>query len=170
MRETLQSQSQITHKFHGSFRSHSPCRRIQIPSLIFSAYLQSFLSHWHPAKLLQLLMMGRNIFFLTVQENGTLWDSLYMFNTPSSIQGNVSYSRNVSRHNLSTDFIILLSSTQILESSWICVSFIKHKIRKTVYPILSRFRKKVSFDLFGWTAFLIKKFESRLVFLNLYDG
>ena len=114
--------------------------------------------------------MGRNIFFLTVQENGTLWDSLYMFNTPSSIQGNVSYSRNVSRHNLSTDFIILLSSTQILESSWICVSFIKHKIRKTVYPILSRFRKKVSFDLFGWTACLIKKFESRLVFLNLYDG
>ena len=28
----------------------------------------------------------------------------------------------------------------------------KHKIRKTVYPILCRFRKKVSFDLFGWTA------------------
>ena len=48
----------------------------------------------------------------------------------------------MSRYNLSTDFIILLSSTQILESSWICVSFIQHKIRKTVYPILSRFRKK----------------------------
>ena len=70
-----------SHTSHTSFRSYPPCRRIQIPSLIFSAYLQSFLSHWHPAKLLQLLMMERNIFFLTVHENGTLWDSLYMFNT-----------------------------------------------------------------------------------------
>ena len=68
----------------------------------------------------------------------------------------------MSRHKCSTDFIILLSSTHILESSWICVSFIKHKIRKTVYPILRRFRKKVSFDLFGWTACWSKSFKADL--------
>ena len=68
----------------------------------------------------------------------------------------------MSRHKRSTDFIIFLSSTQILESSWICVSFIKHKIRKTVYPILCRFRKKVSFDLFGWTACWSKSFKADL--------
>ena len=68
----------------------------------------------------------------------------------------------MSRHKRSTDFIILLSSTQICESSWICVSFMKHKIRKTVYPILCRFRKKVSFDLFGWTACWSKSFKADL--------
>ena len=68
----------------------------------------------------------------------------------------------MSRHKRSTDFIILLSSTHLLESSWICVSFIKHKIRKTVYPILCRFRKKVSFDLFGWTACWSKSFKADL--------
>ena len=36
----------------------------------------------------------------------------------------------------------------------------KHKIRKTVYPILCRFRKKVSFDLFGWTACWSKSFKA----------
>ena len=66
----------------------------------------------------------------------------------------------MSRHKRSTDFVIFLSSTQILESSWICVSFIKHKIRKTVYPNLRRFRKKVSFDLFGWTACWSKSFKA----------
>ena len=34
------------------------------------------LSHQHPAKLLQLLMMGRNTFFLTVNENSIRLDSL----------------------------------------------------------------------------------------------
>ena len=82
---------------------------IQIPSLIFSAYRQSFLSHWHPAKLLQLLMTGRNIFFLTVHENATLLDSLTC--PTHCLQGNVSYySHNVSRHKRITDFIILFSS------------------------------------------------------------
>ena len=38
----------------------------------------------------------------------------------------------------------------------------KHKIRKTVYPILCRFRKKVSFDLFGWTACWSKSFKADL--------
>ena len=68
----------------------------------------------------------------------------------------------MSRHKSRTDFIILLPSTQILESSWTCVSFMKHKIRKTVYPILCRFRKKVSFDLFGWTACWSKSFKADL--------
>ena len=141
-----------------TLRLGPPCRRIQIPSLIFSAYLQSFLSHWLPAKLLQLLMMGcRNMFFLTVHENGTLWDSLYMFNTIFKV---------MYHHAMccvtSAAPIILLSATQILESSWICVSFIKHKIRNTVYAILCRFRKKVSFDLFGWTACWSKSFKANL--------
>ena len=140
-----------SHTSHTSFRSYPPCRRIQIPSLIFSAYLQSFLSHWHPA------LIGRNIFFLTVHENGTLWDSLYMFNTIFKV---------MYHHAMccvtSAAPIILLSATQILESSWICVSFIKHKIRKTVYPNLRRFRKKVSFDLFGWTACWSKSFKANL--------
>ena len=49
----------------------------------------------------------------------------------------------------------------------------KHKIRKTVYPILCRFRKKVSFNLFqrrfhcfslagGWTACWSKSFKADL--------
>ena len=53
MRETFQSQSQITHKSRFVWGGYSPCsnacRRVQIPSFSFSAYLQSFLSHWHPA-------------------------------------------------------------------------------------------------------------------------
>ena len=90
----------------------------------------------------------RNMFFLTVHENGTLWDSLYMFNTVLKVM----YLSHAMCHVTSAALILILSSTHLLESSWICVSFIKHKIRKTVYPILCRFRKKVSFDLFGWTA------------------
>ena len=140
-----------SHTSHTSFRSYPPCRRIQIPSLIFSAYLQSFLSHWHPA------LIGRNIFFLTVHENGTLWDSLYMFNTIFKVMYHHAMCCVTSAAPL-----ILLSATQILESSWICVSFIKHKIRKTVYPNLCRFRKKVSFDLFGWTACWSKSFKANL--------
>ena len=84
MQETFQSQSQITHKSP----CNNACRRIQIPSLILSAYLQSFLSHCHPAKLLQLFMMGRNIFFLTVHENDFLLDSLTC--PTHCLQGNVS--------------------------------------------------------------------------------
>ena len=83
---TFQSQVK-SNTSHGSFRSHPPrsnaCRCIQIPSLIFSAYLQSFVSHWHPAKLLQLLMMGRKYFPYRVWK----WYSVgfsYMSNTLSS--------------------------------------------------------------------------------------
>ena len=91
------------------------------------------------------------------------WYSVgFSLHVQHSLEGNVPLSRNVSRHKRSTDFIILLSSTHLLESSWICVSFIKHKIRKTVYPILCRFRKKVSFDLFGWTACWSKSFKADL--------
>ena len=53
MRETFQSQSQITHKSRFVWGGYSPCsnacRRVQIPPFSFSAYLQNFLSHWHPA-------------------------------------------------------------------------------------------------------------------------
>ena len=86
MRETFQSQGQIKHK--SPCNKMNACRRIQIPSLIFRAYLQSFLSHRHPAKLLQLLMMGRYTFFLTVRENGIRLDSLTC--PTHSLQGNVS--------------------------------------------------------------------------------
>ena len=91
------------------------------------------------------------------------WYSVgFSLHVQHSLEGNVPLSRNVSRHKRSTDFIILLSSTHLLESSWICVSFIKHKIRKTVCPILCRFRKKVPFDLFGWTACWSKSFKADL--------
>ena len=36
------------------------------------------------------------------------------------------------------------------------------QIRKTMYPILCRFRKKVPFDLFGWTACWSKSFKADL--------
>ena len=127
--------------------------------LIFSAYLQSFLSHWHPAKLLQLLMMDRNIVFLTVHENGTVGFS-YMSNTLT----------------LSLRYYILVMqrvTSQVLH--WFYNSSFLHinirifmnsckfyQIRKTVYPILCRFRKKVPFDLFGWTVCWSKSFKANL--------
>ena len=37
-----------------------------------------------------------------------------------------------------------------------------YQIRKTMYPILCRFRKKVPFDLFGWTACWSKSFKADL--------
>ena len=147
-----------SHTSHTSFRSYPPCRRIQIPSLIFSAYLQSFLSHWHPA------LIGRNIFFLTVHENGTLWDSLYMFNTILKV---------MYHHAMccvtSAAPIILLSATQILESSWICVSFIKHKIRNTdgMQSYVDLERKCHLICSVGQLA--DQKFQSQLVFLSLYQ-
>ena len=79
MWETFQSQNQITHKsrFLLGLINHVVMHIVALfKSLPSSLVLKSFLSHLHPAKLLQLPMMGRNKFFLTVHENGTLLDSL----------------------------------------------------------------------------------------------
>ena len=60
--------------------------------------------------------------------------------------------------------------TWILETLWTCASFIKHKIRKTVYPILCRFRDKMPWSV-RLDSLWSKSFKADLlVFLNLYYG
>ena len=101
---------------------------------------------------------GQKHIFATVHENGTLLDSLSLPGNTHCLQGKCILVVQC----VTSQVLHLLSSVSILESSWIRVSFIKHKIRKTVHPILCRFRKKVPLDLFGWTACWSKSFKADL--------
>ena len=73
-----------------------------------------------------------NSFSPCIKINGAMLDSL----TCPTLFLKVIYLSHALCHKRCTNVIFPLSSMKILESSWICVSFIKHKIRKTVYPIL----------------------------------
>ena len=52
-----------------------------LPSSSVSAYLQSLLSHWHPAKLMQLLLMDWNIFSLLCMKMALCWILLHVQHT-----------------------------------------------------------------------------------------